>query len=165
MGVRIVCKCPDRDLLANGALLAQVRGVADPESPLYEHALDAVWHADWRYMPNLDWQQGLRDIPLAEDASDLQKDVRAFMIENTKTLTWEVTCPRKQCQRNIQGHTEDLVLLVQRALAEGVRTVALDPAVLHELGKETRSFTVYYNRETLEVLGYGNGSGDADGRP
>ena len=159
MTIRLVCECSEQ------ATLAQVRGIADPESPLYEHALDAVWKADWHYMPNLDWQQGLREMPLAEDASDLKKDVRAFMIKNTKTLTWEVNCPRKGCQRNLQGHTEDLVLLVQRALAEGVRTVTLTAELLHELGKETRSFVVYYNRETLEVVGYGNGSSDADGRP
>ena len=143
MSVRIVCKCPDRDVLANGALLAKVRGVKDPESPFYEHALDAVWVADWRNMPNLDWKQSLTDMPLDEDASDLQKEVRAFMVENTQTLTWEVVCPRKECQRTVQGHTEDLVWLVQRALAEGVRNVALDSADLREAGKETRSFTVY----------------------
>ncbi len=142
MSIRIVCKCPDRDLLANGALLAKVRGVADVEDWHHEGALDARWVADWHHRPNLDWQKGFKALPLADDATDEQRKVRAFLTENIRTLSWEVSCPRKDCSKTYRGHTEDLVVLVQRALADGVRNVALDPIVLHEISKETRTFTV-----------------------
>ncbi len=136
MSVRIVCKCSPQ------ALLAKVRGVKDAEKPFYEDALKAVWVADWHHMPNLDWQKGFKDMPLPDDATDEQRKVRAFLSENTQTLTWEVNCPRKECRQTFQGQTEDLVYLVQQALADGVRTLTLDSAVLSEAGKETRSFTV-----------------------
>lgn len=157
--VRIVCKCSAQ------ALLAKVRGVIDPEQILFDHALDAVWVADWHYPHDLDAEKRFKEMANEEGASELQKKVRRYLAENSQKLTWEVNCPRKDCKRKIKGHTEDLVFLVQRALAEGVRTVTLTAELLHELGKETRSFTVYYNRETLEVLGYGNGTSDADSKP
>ncbi len=134
MSVRIVCKCSPQ------ALLAKVRGVKDAEKPFYEDALKAVWVADWHHMPNLDWQEGFKALPLPDDATDEQRKVRAFLTENIQTLSWEVSCPREDCSKTYRGHTEDLVVLVQRALADGVRTVALDPDVLHEISKETRTF-------------------------
>lgn len=148
MSVRIVCKCSPQ------ALLAKVRGVKDPESPWFEHALDARWAANWHYLPNLDWQKGFKDMPLPDDATDEQRKVRALLSENTQTLTWVVNCARKDCKRSVKGHTEDLVYLVQQALADGVRTLTLDSAELRDAGKGTRSFTVYWNAETSEVVGY-----------
>lgn len=155
MSVRIVCKCSPQ------ALLAKVRGVKDPESPWYYHALDGVWQADWHYPHDLEAEQRFKELANEEGASELQKTIRNYLAENSQKLTWEVNCPRKDCKRTMKGHIEDLVYLVQQALAEGVRTVVLDSEVLHEVGKETRSFTVYRNAETLEVLGYRNGTGNA----